>query len=946
MHGSQVVCILGMHRSGTSMVAQLLNKCGLDLGPPEQLLPPSLSNPLGHFENRGFLEINEALLTHLGGAWDNPAALKDGWEQDSSLEPFVQEAKSLIDEFSECPVWGWKEPRTTILLPFWKSLISDLRFVICMRSPLEVAQSLADRDGMETEKGTYLWDHYVRAAIRDTEGFSRVFTFYEDFFREPLNELDRITKFCGLSAPDDLLSLDNAISHELRHHDTEILSLLAGNKIEPKHKLFYIGLRSLATQTPSSLPSDPAHEVLKSNAFGRYAELTEESDTLTLCQDKSHTGGYGGSNKSHLGFGLEERDRRIAELSFQLATMQESAAWKVLEGLRHMLPHDSQRRALYLILRRAAGVLRQEGPYSLLRKAGRRVHQAITHQRPLLMIPAHYTLQEFNARYQAWLQRNCLSSDDIARMKANLRTRTYTPCISIVVPVYNTDETWLRKAIDSVRAQGYPHWELCLVNDCSTKPQVRSVLDEYGAVDPRIRVKHLDRNVGIAGASAQALSLATGEFVGLLDHDDELSPDALYEVVSRLNQDPELDLLYSDEDKVDLSGLHVEPFFKPDWSPDLLLSMNYITHFSVFRRALLEQVGGFRPGFDGSQDYDLLLRFTEETSRIAHIPRVLYHWRKIPGSAAMSEEAKPYAYKAGQRAIAEALSRRQQDGTVESIVPGRYMVRYQLGGNPLVSIIIPTRDKVGLLRQCLKSIEEKTSYTRYEIIVVDNGSVEPETIKYLDAISSKYRVCQYPGQFNFAAICNFGAVQAKGSHLLFLNNDTQVIKPDWLTAMLEQAQRPEVGAVGAKLLYPDGRIQHAGMVMGINGSTGHAFRYLPRYYQSYCGLAEVVRNCSAVTAACMMVPRAVFDEVDGFDERFRVVCNDVDLCFRIRQRGHLVVYTPQAMLFHHESASRGSLHPLEDQDLFLKQWGDLIRDGDPYYNPNLTLAREDWSLRP
>jgi GT2 family glycosyltransferase len=551
---------------------------------------------------------------------------------------------------------------------------------------------------------------------------------------------------------------------------------------------------------------------------------------------------------------------------------------------------------------------------------------------------------DLNAQYRVWLQRHRLTPEAVAAMQATTDQFAYRPRVSIVTPVYDPDEPWLRKAIESVQAQIYPCWELCLVNDGSTKPHVQRVLDEYATADPRIRVKHLSSNQGIAAASNHALALATGEFVGLLDHDDELSPDALFEVVRRLNEGPDLDLLYSDEDKLELDGQRVEPFFKPDWSPDLLLSMNYITHFSVFRRSLLEEIGGFRLGFDGSQDYDLLLRFTERTDKIAHIPKVLYHWRKSPGSAAGDANAKPFAYPAARQALEDALGRRGLEGWVESTHPGLYRVRYRLRGDPLVSIIIPTKDRWQLLHQCLQSIEENTCYSRYEIIVVDNDSTEPEALAYLGRVAARWRLSRYPGLFNFSAICNHGAAQARGDYLLFLNNDTQVIRSDWLTALLEQAQRSEVGAVGAKLLYPTGRIQHAGVVLGIGGMANHAFRGLPADTLHQFGLANVVRNCSAVTAACMMVRRRVFEKVEGFDTRLRVAFNDVDFCLRLRQLGYLIVYTPLALLYHLESASRGALHPSEDDELCSKRWADLLLRGDPYYNPNLTLEREDWSL--
>jgi len=647
---------------------------------------------------------------------------------------------------------------------------------------------------------------------------------------------------------------------------------------------------------------------------------------------------------------VEQKDSLIAELNSRLRAMQRTIGWRMLECFRrarnYVLPLNSWRWNAYLTFRRVVEVFLDEGLVACLKKTGRKMIQGLRGQEILVKALANGLTEDPHAQYRLWLQRNWLTPYDIAHMRAVLETFKYTPLISILTPVYNSDEPWLRKAIESVRAQIYPHWELCLVNDGSTRPHVKTVLEEYAAADRRVRVKHLSENEGISGASAHALKLATGEFVGLLDHDDELSPNALFEIAKRLNEDPKLDLLYSDEDKLEIDGRRVDPFFKLDWNPDLLLSMNYIAHFSVFRRSLLEEIGGFRRGFDGSQDYDLLLRFTERTDKIAHMAKVLYHWRKISGSAAASTTAKTFAYEAGRRALEEALGRKGKEGRVESLTPpGRYAVRYRLISTPLVSIIIPNKDRWQLLQRCLHSIEKKTSYPKYEVIVVDNGSTDPDTLKELNALASKWKVYRYPGRFNFSAVNNFGAAQAKGDYLLFLNNDTEVSQAEWLTAMLEQAQRPEVGAVGARLLYPNGRIQHAGVVLGVGGVANHAFRGLPDHNPGYFGLAAVVRNCSAVTGACMMLPRRVFEEVKGFDERFRVAFNDVDLCLRIRCKGYLIVYTPFALLYHHESASRGRLHPPEDEDLCWKLWGDLIRRGDPYYNPNLTLSREDWSLR-
>lgn len=547
--------------------------------------------------------------------------------------------------------------------------------------------------------------------------------------------------------------------------------------------------------------------------------------------------------------------------------------------------------------------------------------------------------------YQTWLVRHTLTPQQIRQLATVAQAFAYQPTISIVTPVYNTDEVWLRKAIESVQNQIYPHWQLCLCDDGSTASHVSRVLTEYAERDKRIRVLMHPQNGGISAASNGALTLATGEFVGLLDHDDELTPDALFEVVKRLNENPDLDFIYTDEDKLSPEGHRIEPFFKPDWSPDLLLSMNYITHFSVMRRSLVEEVGGFTEGLDGSQDHDLFFRLSEKTQKISHIAKPLYSWRKIPGSAASDTQAKPYAHVAGERALEQHLRRQ---GIAAEVLPGlvspsHRRVRYQIIGQPVVSIIISIRDKVELLQRCIASIEEKTTYRHFEIVIVDNQSEKPETLAYLAQLP--YTVVSAPGPFNYSRINNVGVSHTHGEFILFLNNDIEVIAEDWLSAMLEHAQRSEVGAVGAKLLYPDRTIQHAGVVLGVGGVAGHVFLRLPEDSTHYFGLFQVVRNCSAVTAACMMMRKSVFTEVGGFDERVKVAYNDVDLCLRIREKGYLIVYTPYALLYHFESSTRKNLHPLSDEGYVRQRWAKVLQEGDPYYNPQLTLERPDFSLR-
>jgi GT2 family glycosyltransferase len=643
---------------------------------------------------------------------------------------------------------------------------------------------------------------------------------------------------------------------------------------------------------------------------------------------------------------IADKDRHIANIEatlhhanvqaasslHQLEQITNSVGYRLLERVRRpirwLTPEGSRRRGAFVAFSKGLNIIMGRGWRAFFARLIR-VREWLPRLRAV-SIAAHATLDD---QYQVWLQAHALTPARARRMKQQAARLHYRPLVSIVMPVYNPEPAWLRDAIESVRAQLYDNWELCIADDGSSRPGVRELLEETSALDRRIMVTYLGKNQGIAGASNAALALASGEFIGLLDHDDELKPDALFEVARLLNERRDLDYVYSDEDKRDPDGRLVEPFFKPDWSPDLHMSINYVTHFSVFRKALVNQVGGFRRGYDGSQDYDLVLRVTEIADRVAHIAKPLYTWRKVPGSAASSVKAKKFAFRAAKKALKDALTRRGLKGkAADGLWKGSYRVRYEIARNPRVSIVIPTRDRVDMLRRCIASIKTKSTYRNYEIIVADNDSQEQGTLDYLSSFEGT--VIRYPEEFNFAKIINTAAKQASGDALIFLNNDTEVISPEWIEAMLEQGQRSEVAAVGARLLYPDGRVQHEGIIMGLG--TGSALNV---DHGGYFGLGECVHNCSAVTGACMLTRPSLFRELGGFDERLRVAFNDVDFCLRARQEGYRIVYTPFAALYHYESASRGSLHPDEDEKLFRRRWGNPGEYRDPYYNPNLDLRR-------
>ena len=536
----------------------------------------------------------------------------------------------------------------------------------------------------------------------------------------------------------------------------------------------------------------------------------------------------------------------------------------------------------------------------------------------------------------------------------------YEPLLSIVIPAYKTPEKYLREMMDSILAQTYKNWEVCLVNGSPAGEGkiVERVMNQYSAKDSRFRYKNLGENLGISGNTNAAIEMAKGDFVILADHDDTLPEHALFEVASAINQHPECDVIYSDEDKLDMDGGALfDPHFKPDFNPDLLTSVNYICHLFVVKKTLLEQVGGFRNEYDGAQDYDFIFRCSEAAEGIYHIPKVLYHWRCHQDSTASNPESKLYAFEAGSRAIMAHYERCgiPAEKVEKGVDYGIYHTTFRIPGNPLVSVIIPNKDHIGDLDLCIRSIIERAAYKNLEFVVIENNSTEQETFDYYEKLQNEFsqvKVVRWEREFNYSAINNFGAQFASGEYLLFLNNDTEIIAPNLFEEMLGFCQRPEVGIVGARLLYQDDTIQHAGVVIGFGGIAGHTFIGLHEAENSYFHRAMCAQDYSAVTAACMMTKAEVFRQAGGFTEELAVAFNDIDYCMKVRALGKLVVYAPYASMYHYESKSRG----LEDTPekvarfnrevaVFARRWPEILKNGDPYYNPNLTLRKSNFALR-
>jgi len=653
---------------------------------------------------------------------------------------------------------------------------------------------------------------------------------------------------------------------------------------------------------------------------------------------------------------LAECDKKIASQTAEIDALRRSTSWRLTAPLREPKTQLLRIHTLTSLIRRS--VKARGGVTAILSKVVQLYREGglAALRAKIQWLRSGPTGSIDRKLYSQWIERYDTLDD---RLRTAIRRRiaafNHAPLISVVMPTYNPQPEWLAEAIESVRNQLYPNWELCIADDVSTDPAIRTLLEKYARDDKRIKVVFREQNGHISAASNSGLQIASGEWVALLDHDDLLPEHALYCVADAILANPAIRLIYSDEDKIDEDGQRHDPYFKCDWNPDLFYSQNMFSHLGVYYKPLLDQIGGFRLGLEGSQDYDLALRCLEhiEAQAIHHIPRVLYHWRVHAASTAADAGAKPYAALAGERALNEHFAKQDMACHAESLGFG-YRVRYDLPeALPLVSLIIPTRNGLQLMRQCITSILDKTTYTNYEIIIVDNGSDDPEALRYFKSLSNdaRIRVLRDDSPFNYSALNNAAVLQARGELIGLVNNDIEVISADWLSEMVSLAVQPAIGAVGAKLLYPDNTLQHGGVVLGLGGVAGHAGKHALQPNHGYFGRTSLISSFSAVTAACLVMRKAVYLEVGGLNEKdLTIAFNDVDFCIRVREAGYRNVWTPYAELYHHESATRGIEDNPQKQARFdaeveymQRQWVDLLTS-DPAYSPNLTLEYDGVGL--
>ncbi len=1081
--------VLGMHRSGTSAVARLLNMMGAYFAPEDMALPTTHANLKGHWERQDLADLHEEMLNALGFSWHNLAGFSANAMREEKLEAFLPRLQHILSNLDAHRPWMAKDPRFCLFLPLWQRYLEVPVYLYVYRHPLEIARSLHTREvrlasltGMALHQlhaanlpsaavnfplslGVALWEKYILQALQDAapeaprilvsypelmaHPLETVKTLYEDLqayevqglrqpsereirahletklYREKHQELEanqylnqqqqalvealekrqweQLATFSKLSgsAAEALQNHQERLysatrlqasqtayqaTQQQQHNLQQQLQTQTQQAIEQQHHL----QQQLQTQTQQAIEQQ-AEQQQAFNILSEKAQATEQkrqrqqaylqAALLQLAEKDTELHALQAEQNNHPQ-ALADKERHIQNLSQSINELsqalgstqqQRNQLWHYLHALEtdisavfNSLTWRSgslfTRLVLALLLRKPSPTAQdhiQEIRQQLAQLRGQSEASANTSSTaPVTITQALQTAGYAPTDYSAWGQQyDTLSSAQRRDLVHWLRGQKNLPLISILMPTYNTPEKYLRAAIASVQKQLYPNWQLCIADDASTEPKIRKLLETYEKNDGRIKVCFRAQNGHISAATNTALELAEGDWIGFLDHDDELAETALFWVYRALLDAPDAHLFYSDEDKITTEGERHAPHFKPAWNPDLFLSYNYLNHFSVYRATLLRELNGLREGFEGAQDYDLALRVTErlQPEHICHIPRILYHWRVTETSTAGRETQKPYALLAAQKAIAEHFARCQIRARVSDApeLLGANRVTYEIPEPaPLVSIIIPTYNGLALMRLCINSIRSKTRYANYEILIVDNNSDDPAALLYFDELQEKgwARLLKYPQPFNFAAINNMAVAHANGELLCLLNNDIEVISPDWLTEMVGHALRPEIGAVGARLWYPNQTLQHGGIIVGLGGVAGHSHKYFPLGDHGYMGRILVTQNLSAVTAACLLLRKATYVAVDGMNtEHLKVAFNDVDFCLRIGELGLRILWTPYADLYHHESLSRGQedtpekIKRFQGEITYMKMRWQAELQNDPAYSPNLSLDTENFA---
>lgn len=958
--------MLGMHRSGTSLLANIVGALGVHLGEDDELMPPSGNNVFGYYELDALKVLNDHILNSFNGSWKRPVKV----HPDKVAEEFTNNAKNILKSLKrKSSVIGFKDPRLAMTIDFWSQLSQGNEYIYIFRHPISTAKSIAKAESINIGTAFKLWREYNEAILRFLEGKKFLLIRYEDILSQPETEVARIIEYLSLNPKEsEIQRAINSVVPAVDHFGSK--ENMEGTQVGDREIKLYEKLLGLVEESKKSFKlKTKQKKVTLEKIVENYKNKIKELDKLVYDREvfykhlNDEVTRLATENKGIVEE-INEKKREIENLIFEKKKLnkdiklRENYLKSIINDLRiqnQQLNSRSWKIFFNLRLRvlRIVKIINRILSFAVFKKFFTllNVYKSLGFDglRVLFKYKLNkledYPVDKFVIEYLKW-QKKKEPKSKIKKVSTDENLK-----FSIVMPVWNVSPDLLKKAIQSVERQTYNNWELCIYDDASTNLLTKEFLNSIKDSSPRIKIKFGEKNLNISLATNEALKLATGEYVLFLDNDDSLAPHALNEIAHVIKNNPKTDVIYYDEDIMLMNDLRVKPILKPDWSPETLDAMMYLAH-STYRRSLLNKLGGMRAGFEGSQDYDLILRVREKTENIVHIPKILYHWRRIPGSTADVFEEKDYAKTAAVKALKESIKRRKLKADLLSgLTAPSNRFKYKIQNRPLVSIIIPTKNMTNYLRDCITSIENNTKYKNYEIIIVNNQSDDKTTLRYLEKISDKYTVLDYNKEFNYSAINNFAVSHAKGEHVLLLNNDIKIINEDWLGSMLEFSQQKRIGAVGALLFFEDDTIQHAGCAVGIGGVAGHFYKYARMGdYQMNMSLdfPKIIHNVSAVTGACLMVKKKVYLQVGGLDEKFKVAFNDIDFCLKVHTAGYRNIYTPFAQLYHYESKTRGYEHLDPTQQLrfnnevkyFKTKWKKFLNDGDPYYNANFTLKDE------